>query len=206
MPTFDSGLRTIGTMRRATGLRSQPLFSPDDAGGVTPVTPATPADPATPATPAADTPAISTAELEQLRTELQSLKDAEQARKDAALTEQQKLEQRATKAEQTARSLRAERTIEQEAAAQGLDPALALELLPADKLEFGEDGQPKNVKARLQALVSKFPALSGAASASTTSPTNPQRKTTTLTRADVQKMTPAEINARWDEVQQVLAS
>jgi hypothetical protein len=182
-----------------------PVFDPESTGGTgggaAPNPPAAP-PPATPdATPQGSTgnplgaasqhgnpparvqePLISAEELQTLRTQLKTLQDAEDARQAAAMTEQQKLEQRATTAEQERdaaradlRTLRAERAIETEADALKLDRKLALALLPAAKLKFNDKGEPLGVKAALEALATEYPQLKTPAP-SATSPTNPPRQ------------------------------
>lgn len=101
--------------------------------------------------------------------------------------------------------------IERIAAQLGIvDPEVAAALIKPDDIERDAAGNPTNLDALLKALAKAKPylvaqqqqgAVPGAA------PMNPAtgRGTPALTKADVERMTAAQINARWDEVQKVLA-
>lgn len=148
------------------------------------------------------------------RTKLQAAEAKLKSFEDAQLTAQQKAEKDATDAKQRAEQLEAklrESSIRAEVAVQSVklkivDPDAAFRLLNQKSIEFDEDGQPKNVEAALSALVKEKPFLLGQATV-TTNVNNPARTTTTtLTLEQIKQMSPAEINARWNEVQMVLAA
>lgn len=102
-----------------------------------------------------------------------------------------------------ARQARAQAEIVREATALGLHPELAQRLAT---VEFDDAGQPVNVKDALTELAQRYPQLR-VASAPGTAPAamNPARKPA-LTVDDVKNMGTDEINARWDEVQTVMAA
>ncbi len=84
-----------------------------------------------------------------------------------------------------------------------VDPEAAWRLLDAAEIEYDDQGQPQQVEKMLQTLISKKPYL--VASGGSSGATNPARASQ-LTREQIEKMSPAEINRRWDEVQKVLES
>lgn len=121
------------------------------------------------------------------------------------MTEAEQLKARAETAAKEAeearaalRKARAEAAISRAATKSGADPDLIAGLVQVD---FDDDGNPKGVDAAITDLLTKYPYLK--ANAVSLSSTNPQRKPT-LTRADVERMTPQQINERWDEVQEVM--
>lgn len=125
----------------------------------------------------------------------------------AQMTEAERMQAQAKAAQEAAaqaqaqlRQARADAAIARAAATQGINPALLGRLVD---VEFDEAGQPVNVDAAVAAVVAAYPQLKPAPVQLAT--TNPGRAAAKLTMEDVQKMTPAEINARWGEVQAVMA-
>lgn len=133
---------------------------------------AAPPSPQTP--PAADPPkAFDAAYVEELRreaatyrTKLREAQTALKEREEAGLSETDKLRkqleavaQQATAQRQALRAERARVAVMTEATAQGLDPALAAELLTPDKLEYDDDDRPKGIRQALKSLAERFPAL-----------------------------------------------
>lgn len=123
------------------------------------------------------------------------------------MTEAERMQAQAKAAQEAAaqaqaqlRQARADAAIARAAATQGINPALLGRLVD---VEFDEAGQPVNVDAAVAAVVAAYPQLKPAPVQLAT--TNPGRAAAKLTMEDVQKMTPAEINARWGEVQAVMA-
>ena len=94
------------------------------------------------------------------------------------------------------RDARFETALAREAVKVGLDPTLLAKLVSP---EFDEEGKPVNVGAAVAKVLETYPNLKPQP-AQAGSPTNPPRQAK-LTMDDVRKMTPAQINARWDEVQ-----
>lgn len=81
-----------------------------------------------------------------------------------------------------------------------VDAEVALALIRGT-IEFDNDGKPQGVEAALTKLVADKPYLKAGTS---TSPTNPPRQGATLTKADIEKMTPAQVNANWEEISKAL--
>lgn len=81
-----------------------------------------------------------------------------------------------------------------------VDAEVALALVRSN-ITFDDDGTPQGVKAALTKLLADKPYLKGGTS---TSPTNPPRQGATLTKADIEKMTPEQINANWEAVSKAL--
>lgn len=113
---------------------------------------------------------------ERAAAEAAKLSDAERAQ--AALkAAEEKVAQAERQAQETAARLRAElvrNRVLTAAPGLGIDPALAAELVTPAALEFGDDGEPTNLKAVLKMKKEQFPALA-TRPASSTSPTNPAR-------------------------------
>lgn len=146
--------------------------------------------------------------VDDLKTTLQKTREREQAE----MTEAQRLQAQLAEYQQK------EQTWAQEKRAQALqiavqgaagklgivDPDVALTLV-REKVQFDDAGAPQGVEAALTELLAQKPYLRGAVSSG--SPTNPPRgNSATLTKEDIAKMSPEQINARWDEVSAVLES
>lgn len=155
-------------------------------------------------------------EAQGLRTRLKALEDADTERKKAEMTDLEKA-QAATKALEAereaaraeARQARAEVAISREAAKAGLPADFAIRLLRGD-VTFDDNGQPVDVDKSVADLVKEYPQMvgggTGAATPTGGTAANPGRARTgaTLTKADIEKMSSTEVNARWEEVQAVL--
>lgn len=129
------------------------------------------------------------AEAAASRTKLKAIEDKEK-------TEAQKLKESNDSLTQRNRLLEVQVTAQKLGI---VDPEAAAALLPIDT-------PSDQIEAKLTEMLAARPWLKGQPAAPTISTPagNPPKTTTTLTMADVQKMTPAEINARWAEVQQVM--
>lgn len=145
------------------------------------------------------------AESAERRKKLQEHEAAEQKRKAASMTEQEQAEANKKAAEESARLLRETRRDLALATVATKHPGLDVELLgKLITVEFDDAGMPVNVEAAVNDALAKWPHLKPV-SGSGANPTNPGRKPQ-LTMEDVKKMSPDEINRRWDEVQGVLAA
>jgi hypothetical protein len=147
------------------------------------------------------------AEAAKYRTEANAAKAKVTQFEQAQLTEAQQLQAQAKAAQEAAtaaqvelRQARAEAAIAKAAAGAGVNPALLGRLV---MVEFDDAGQPTGVEAALAAVLKEYPQLKPAAQPGM-SATNPGRAIK-LTLDEVRRMTPDQVNARWDEVQQVLA-
>ncbi len=125
-----------------------------------------------------------------------NLSESEKIRKDA--------EEATTRAQQLADTLRRERTeraMEKAASGANIPAELAERLIT---VEYDDEGNiTTDLEAAAKAIASKYPGLVHGGT-STTSPTKPAKTSNTLTREAIDKMSPAEINARWPEVIAVL--
>lgn len=146
-------------------------------------------------------------EAASYRTELKDIKAKLEEKEQEEMSERERLQARLDKisksqeeAEAALRQERARVAIVKAAAKVGLPPELAEKLV---EVEFDEDGQPVNVEEAVKKLAKEYPQL--VKTTDNGAPTNPARRKTTLTPEDVKKMTSEEINARWEEVQEVLA-
>lgn len=133
--------------------------------------------------------------------------------KDAQLSETERAKKEAADAQAKAQKLEADykaAIVRAEIAVLGtglkiVDADAAYRLIDQAAIQFDDQGKPTNVKALLDQLVKDKPYLV-AQGGPTTPPNNPGRSGTTLTKEQIEKMTPAQINANWDEVQKVLAA
>lgn len=123
------------------------------------------------------------------------------------MTETERLQAAAKAAQEQAqaaqvelRKARADAALAREAGKHGLDPGLLAKLV---ELEFDDSGTPTNVTGAVEAVFKTYPQLKPQA---ITQPgaTNPGRLPPKLTMADIKRMTPDQINARWEEVSAVL--
>ena len=134
--------------------------------------------------------------------ERQASEQTEAQRMQAQLAEYQKKEQ-SWAAEKRAQALQ----IAVQAAAQKagiVDAEVALALIRG-QIEFDAEGAPQGVEAALTELVKSKPYLRAGAGNSA-NPTNPGRQGgSKLTREQIARMTPEQINANWSAVQAALA-
>lgn len=97
--------------------------------------------------------------------------------------------------------------IKEAAAAAGVAPArLALmpRLIDRTEVTFDDAGEPTNLLALVKGLLEAFPEFKAAAAGSGSADGGSRGKSS-LTREQIEKMTPAEINSRWTEIQEFLA-
>jgi len=151
-------------------------------------------------------------ELGRLKAELKKRDDAAKATAEAELTELQKAQKRITELEEVDAKREADRAasvlrshIVAGAARAGFaDPDDAVRLVDQGSLELDDAGNPTNLGNVLRDLLKAKPYLRS----STTLPADlgqGDRGRSTLTVEQIKAMTPDQINARWDEVQQVLS-
>lgn len=145
-------------------------------------------------------------ESAERRIKLKEFEEAEAKRKEAEMSEVEKAKAQAAEAQQKAeaaiakaREARAGAEIAKAAAKAGVDADLVSRLVT---VEFDAEGEPQNVEAAIAKVLETYPQLKAPTSAA--NPTNPGRKSA-LTKEQIAKMTPAQINERWDEVQRVMA-
>ena len=149
----------------------------------------------------------------RLERELEALRKADEDRKNADLSEVEKLKKELAEKnaaiEAASAQAKAGRLAGASLAAAArlgfADPEDAQRFLDADAIEWDDSGAPKNVQALLEAVLKAKPYLK----ASFTQPPdlgqgNRGAGTAPLTREAIARMTPAEINARWAEVSAVM--
>lgn len=147
-------------------------------------------------------------EQAQATADAAKLSDLEKAQKRAADLEAENTRIR-SEAQATVTNARIERHAAQLGA---VDPELVTRLINPDEIERDAAGIPTNLDALVKQVLKARPylvaAAAGAAPAPQAGATNPAtgRGVPALTLADVQKMSPAQINARWAEVQKALAA
>jgi hypothetical protein len=167
-----------------------------------------PLDPATAARELAE----ARREAAKYRTDLKKAQDALKAADDAKLTEEEKKAARIAELEKTVAeretALR-ERTsyasvVDAAARLGAAKPAMIHRLIAGD-IEFDEAGEPKNVDALIRDFLKANPEFTSTVGRPTGDAGQGARGKSTLTAADIKKMTPDEINSRWGEVSAVLA-
>ena len=148
--------------------------------------------------------------FDQVNEELKAIKAKLTDYEQAQMTEAQRLAAQAAQAQAAAeaaqaelRRARAEAAIAREAAKTGVDPVLLTKLVH-DSVEYDASGKPTNIDAAVAAALQQWPHLKPAPAAPAVGASNPGR-TSKLTMDDVKRMSPEQVNARWDEVQLVLA-
>lgn len=139
-------------------------------------------------------------ELKALRAKLTGFEQAQMTETERLRSQAEQAKAEAQAATERARKAMADAAISRAAAQQGIDPALLARLVD---VEFDADGMPVNVEANVGAVLAKYPQLKPA-TATGVAATNPAR-VQKLTMDDIRRMTPDQINARWDEVQIVMA-
>lgn len=149
------------------------------------------------------------------RTKVREFEKAEQEREREKLSEAERLkaeredfEKERTAFEQRQKDTRTHDAVTAAARKLGYrDPSDALRLLDESKLDLADDGSPTNAEQLLKELAESKDYLLGPTSGSG-SPAAPaaNRRGAKLTKEDLQRLTPAEVNARWDEVQELLKS
>lgn len=126
------------------------------------------------------------AEAAEYRKRMRELEQKVQEHETAKLSETEKLQKRLAELEREQANYqreRQERTLKYETMLQAsrlgiVDPEAAYRLLDLTKIEFDEDGTPKNVEQALKELLKAKPYLVAQQSAAASSPTNPARTTT----------------------------
>lgn len=147
-------------------------------------------------------------EAAQHRTEAQALKAKLAEYEQAQMTETERLRSQAEQAKaeaqaasERARKALADAAVSRAAAQHGIDPALLSRLVD---VEYDADGMPVNVEANVKTVLQQYPQLKPTATATGVAATNPAR-VQKLTMDDIRRMSPDQINARWDEVSLVMA-
>lgn len=211
-------LTRLLSTRFAPARTAHAWFDGDAGGGAAVADPPAAGDP--PSDPPAPAPAKDDGDIHALRTkagrlekELERLKKAEEERQNASLSEVERLKkelaEKSAAIEAAAAQAKAGRLAGASLAAAArlgfADPEDAQRFLDQDAIEWDDSGVPKNVTALLEAVLKAKPYLK----ASYTQPPdlgqgNRGRSGVPLTIDQIDRMKPAEINARWDEVQEVL--
>ena len=149
-------------------------------------------------------------EAAKWRTEHKKAADALEAAAKEKMTEEEKRTAEVAKKEReladretAAQERLLTAAIKEAAAAAGVAPArLALmpRLIDRSEVEFDDAGEPTNVAALVKSLLDAYPEFKAAASGSGSADGGSRGKSG-LTREQIEKMTPAEINSRWAEIQ-----
>lgn len=160
-----------------------------------------------------------TKENASLRKRLREVESVLKAREEAELSEQERqarrlaeLEEKYTNAEQRLRESALHLSVSSEATRLNVvDPDAAVKLIDTSTLEYDEErNQWDGIEDALTALVEERPWLIKAATPAPpkeSSPANPARRRTRLTREALAKMTDAEISALpWEDVHAALQS
>jgi hypothetical protein len=146
--------------------------------------------------------------FDEVNNKLKAVETKLSAYETERMSEAEKLQAAAKSAQEQAaaaqaelRRAKADAALARVAAKEGVDPELLAKLVT---VEFDDMGAPVGLEAAAAAVLNQYPQLKPQMVAATPGATNPGRKPRALTVEDIKRMTPAEINSRWDEVQQVL--
>lgn len=143
------------------------------------------------------------ADYDAVKGELKRLKETGQTTEDTLRQQITELSDKMTAAEARATANLIKSSVVAAAARLDFnDPADAYRLLDLQALEVTDDGVVKGLEQALQKLLADKPYLRKQAGTKT-SATNPAGAST-LTLEQIKRMSPAEINARWDDVQKVI--
>ena len=147
------------------------------------------------------------AEAARYRREAQDAKAKNASYEAEKLTEAERLQAQAKAAQEAMqaavselRQARAEAAIAKAAAKEGVNPVLLGKLVAVD---FDDNGQPVNVETALAQVLKEYPQLKP--QPASIAATNPGR-VAKLSIEEIKRMTPAEVNARWQEVEAALAA
>ncbi len=135
---------------------------------------------------------------EAAEAELKTLKEKDLSEVERLKKEVAEKDQAATEAVARARRMQ----VRLKAQELGLIPDAAERMLDVGKLDDSDDA----ITTALNDALKTYPWLKAEKPGVTTSPGNPAKSTTTLTKEQIAKMTPAEINERWADVQKVMAA
>lgn len=141
---------------------------------------------------------------------LSTLVTTAKEQREAELSETQKLQAKVAELEKLAETQKRERQetmtrfmVEAAAGKLGVvDTEAAFKLLEPEALTYNEAGEPTNVEQVVKDLIARKPFLAAAGSTSAANP--PSGRATALTLDEIKRMSPDEINRRWDEVQVIL--
>jgi hypothetical protein len=134
--------------------------------------------------------------MKELETKVSGFEQAQMTEADKLKAQAAAAQAQAQAAQEALRQAKAEAAVARAAAKHGVDATLAARLVD---VEFDEAGEPTGVEAAVAHLLDEYPHLKPAAGV-TLGATNPQRKAT-LTMDEVRRMSPAQINERWTEVE-----
>lgn len=147
--------------------------------------------------------------FDEINNELKAAKAKLSGYETERMSEAEKLQAAAKSAQEQAaaaqaelRRAKADAALARVAAKEGVDPELLAKLVT---VEFDDMGAPVGLEAAAAAVLNQYPQLKPQTVAATLGTTNPAR-TAKLTMVDVKKMSPDEINSRWDEVKAAMAA
>lgn len=136
-------------------------------------------------------------EAKELAAKVAAFEADKQTESERLATEAKTAQEAAAKAQQELRAARAEAAIAKIAAKEQVEVELLTRLVT---VEFDDDGSPIGVEAAAAKVLTAYPQLRPVAA--TPGATNPGRAgAAKLTMEDIKRMTPAQINERWSEVQ-----
>jgi len=154
-------------------------------------------------------------EAAKYRTENKTLKEAADAAAKAKMTDDERKaaeladrEKKAADRESAATERLVATALREAGVAAGMAPG-TLKLLPRlierSSVELDDSGEPKNAAALVDAFLKEHPEMKAGAGTGAGSADGGSRGKSTLTLEAIQRMSPAEINQRWDEVSAFLA-
>lgn len=151
-------------------------------------------------------------EAAKYRTDLKKLQDAQKVADDAKLSEEEKraarvteLEAQLAEREAALKEKSSHAAVVDVAARLGAAKPAMLHRLIAGDIEFDANGSPTNVETLVKEFLRANPEFATTTGRPTGDAGQGARGKSTLTRDDIKKMTPDQINARWSEVSEVLA-
>lgn len=142
-------------------------------------------------------------QLRDLENKLKEYEDKDLSEKEKLTKKAQELEAKLQKAENDRQLAILSAEVKLKAQAKGIvDPDAALKLIDLSEVKI-EDGKIEGLEQALEKLVKEKPYL--LSTSGKPNPTNPAR-TSSVSFEELKKLTPAEINARWEELKNVKKS
>lgn len=139
-------------------------------------------------------------QLRDLESKLKEYEDKDLSEKEKLVKKAQELEAKLQKAETDRQLAILSAEVKLKAQAKGIiDPDAALKLIDLSEVKIG-DGGIEGLEQAIEKLIKERPYL--LSTSGKPNPTNPAR-TASFSFEELKKLTPAEINARWEELKNV---
>lgn len=138
-------------------------------------------------------------ELSDVKAKLTAFEEAQMSELEKAKAQADAFKAQVEAANAQVQQARAEAAISTAAGKAGLPVDLALRLVD---VQFDDEGKPMGIDEAVQGLVQQYPQLVSGGGTSAMNGANGKKRP--LTREEISKMSPQEINERWSEISQAM--